>query len=218
MNDATANRRRRWMLAVVLIAAVGAGIAASGLARAAVSNGASTGAATADTSTSWVTSPLISQFANSQGISQLSVLVSAGSGSTSSAVIVGSNAAGDSCWTLAYAMGGLGGPFRCGMPLGAAPGAPDAADVVRLYCETSGDATSTTPTSASCIGFLSANAASVQVKLAGGSTQAVTVTNGAFAYQADTPGELPTAVVAYDSGGGVVAQKNVVLAQGPGNG
>ena len=160
---------------------------------------------------------MLEQFAQTAGINNLSVLVSAGSGETSSAVIVGTNGAGQSCWTIMFAGGGAGGPFRCGSKPGQDPGEPADQEVLRIVCETTGSAGSDSAESASCIGFADSAIATVRVNLADGSSREVNVQNGVFAYQADSSGTLPQTIIGNDSSGQAVAQRAVVLAVGPGN-
>lgn len=214
------NRRpNKWFmggaLALIAAASAGAAIASSGTASSTVSGSASTTA----TTTEYLDTPLVQQLASEGSVGSLKVLVSAGPaslGSNSSAVIVGVNSAGQSCWTVVGGGGETGGGFRCGTQVGQEGGEPADQQVLRVGCETSGSAGSTTADSASCIGFVGSNVAIVDAKLSDGSTQAMTLIDGAFAYAAGTSGKLPTAFTASDASGQVVGQQDVSLSSGLG--
>lgn len=216
----SAKRSKKWYLGGVGLAvtagATATVIVVTGFANASAHSTSSSAGGTAGTAetasaSAWLNSSMVQNLAQGEGISNVGVLASAGIGANSSAVIVGSNNAGDSCWTVLFAMGAAGGPFRCGSQPGDDPGESADQQVLRVSCEASGSSGSTTPDSASCIGFANATIATVQVKLMNGSSASVPVTQGAFAFQADTPGTLPTAVVGESSSGQAVAQRDVVL-------
>lgn len=114
-----------------------------------------------------------------------------------------------------FAMGGAGGPFRCGTRPGQDPGESAGEQTLRIVCETTGSAGSTTAESANCIGFAASNIANVRVSLVDGSSENVAVQGGAFAYQANSAGALPVSIVGDDSSGTAVAQRTVALASGP---
>jgi hypothetical protein len=215
-------RRNKWLMggAIALIAAAAAGggiaFASSGSSPPYAHSGTVSPAA-ADSGSGYIQSSLVQHFAAQDGVGALKVLVSAGpgsAGSNSSAVIVGRNSAGQSCWTVVGAGGAVGGMFRCGTQVGDEPGEPADQAVLRVGCETSGSAGSTAAESASCIGFVGPTVAAVVATLADGSTQSMSVAGGAFAYAASTNDKLPTAFVASDASGQTVGRQAVSLANG----
>lgn len=165
----------------------------------------------------YLQAPLVKQLASSGAVQGLRVVVSADSGApgNSSALIAGTNATGDQCWTVVAGGGGVGGPFQCGSQVGSEPGETAAEQLLRAGCQTSGGPESTTASAASCIGFVGQNVTKIAVSLAGGSSQTLAVTDGAFAYAADSPDLLPVAFVAYGSDGSVLARQDVSLSGGP---
>jgi hypothetical protein len=174
----------------------------------------------ADSGSGYLQSSLVQQLAAQSSVGSLKVLVSAGPGtpgSNSSAVILGMNNAGQSCWTVVNAGGGIGAPFRCGGQIGQEAGEPADLQTLRVGCATSGTASETSADSASCIGFVGSNVATVTATLSDGSTQTMTLTDGAFAYAASTSGKLPTSFTAADAGG-QLGRQDVTLASGLSNG
>ena len=160
---------------------------------------------------------MVQKLASQGGINALKVLVSAGSGSlgsNSSALVTGVNAAGQSCWTVVAAGGALGGQFRCGGQLGQEPGEPADLKILRVGCEMSGSAGTTTASSASCIGFVGSTVATVNATLADGSTQPISLTNGAFAYAATSGDTVPTGFTALDANGNTVGHQDVSASNG----
>jgi hypothetical protein len=158
----------------------------------------------------------VRQFAASQGIGDLRVLVSAGGGFQSSAVIVGTNHSGDGCWTVVAAHGAAGGAFRCGSLPGVEQGEPPAQRIFRVGCGTSGRAGSATADAASCIGFVGPTVASVKAQLVDGSIVTLRVTEGAFAYAGRKHDTLPASFSAYDTNGHEIGHQAVILASGLG--
>jgi hypothetical protein len=209
------------MLATVLLVAAGGAATVTAVSRSANSLGSSS-PPTSMPSTSqpaYLAAPLVQQLASNNGVQDLKVLISADSGQpgNSSAVIVGTNGAGQSCWTVVGGGGGIGSPFRCGSQPGHDQGEPADQEVLRAGCDTSGGRGSATADAASCIGFVGSNVATVEVNLTGGSSHTLTVTDGAFAYAADTSGLLPTSFVAYGASGQVLARQDIILASSLGN-
>ena len=157
---------------------------------------------------------IVRRFASAQGIRDLRVLVSAGSGANSSAVIVGRNRTGVGCWTVVAGLGAAGGAFRCGTPPGVERGEPAAARTFRVGCKTSGRAGSATADAGSCIGFVGSRVARVEAKLVNGMVRSVPTTEGAFAYAGGRPQQLPVAFTAFDASGREVGHQGIVLASG----
>lgn len=202
-------------VAAVLAAAIG-GIAANNHASASATRAGSvlkavSSQASPSVNAAFLQGTVVRTFVAQAGIQGPHILVSAGSGTDSSAVIVGTNAAGQSCWTISVGQGEGGGPFRCGSAPGSEPGETAAQQVLNVACQTSGAAGSATADAGSCIGFVGENVASVNAKLAEGAIQPLTLTDGAFAYGSSVAGELPTSFVAYDASGQVVARQDIVL-------
>lgn len=160
--------------------------------------------------------PVVRQFAAAQGIQDLRVLVSAGSGTNGSAVIVGSNRSGEECWTVVAALGAAGGAFRCGTSPGVEQGEPAAQRTFRVGCETSGRAGSASADAGSCIGFVGPSVARVEATLVDGSTSTLPLTEGAFAYAGQSRDTLPVSFSAYSEGGQEVGHQDIVLASGLG--
>jgi len=205
------------VLGIIAVAAVGAGVAIASAGSGRSPSSGSTANATTSPGMGYLESSLVHQFATRGGVGSLKVLVSAGpgsAGSNSSAVIVGKNSAGQSCWTVVAAGGGVGGEFRCGTQVGQEPGEPADQQVLRVGCQTSGSAGSTTADSASCIGFVGSNVATVSATLSDGSTQQMNLANGAFAYAASTSDKLPTGFTASDASGQTVGHQDVSLSSG----
>lgn len=206
----------RWLVggAVGLMAVAVAG----GVAFASAGVGSSSaGAANAVTTSGsdYTQASLVQQLATAGGVTGLEVLVSAGPGSVgsnSSAVIVGTDTAGQRCWTAVGSGGGVGGPFRCGTQPGEEPGAT-AVQQLRVGCQTSGSVGSATASSVSCIGFVGSNVSAVNATLSDGSTQQMTLTDGAFAYAASSADKLPTTFTASDASGQTVSQRAVSLSK-----
>lgn len=141
------------------------------------------------------------------------MLVSAGSGFDSSAVIVGTDRSGQVCWTVVAALGSAGGAFRCGTRPGVEQGEPAAARTFRVGCGTSGSAKSTTADAASCIGFVGSSVVKVKARLTDGSTRVLPVTEGAFAYAGEGSDQLPASFSAFDASGQEVGHQAIVLAR-----
>jgi hypothetical protein len=209
----------KWLIggAVALLAAAGGGVAAAGLGNASHPQIRIATDSTASSGTDYLQSPLVQAFATQDNVGSLKVLVSAGPGtlgSNSSAVIIGVNGAGQNCWTVVAGGGGAGAGFRCGGELGQEPGESADRQVLRVGCQTSGSAGSTTADSASCIGFVGSTVSSVNAMLSDGSTQSMTLTDGAFAYAASTSDKLPTGFTASDASGQTVGHQEVSLSSG----
>lgn len=206
----------RWLIggavAMIAVAAAGGGIAMASAGVGSSPNSGSTAPATTSSGADYLQTPVVQRFASQGGVTGLKVLVSAGpgsSGTNSSAVIVGTNSAGQSCWTVVGDGGAVGGPFRCGGQVGQEAGEPADQQILRVGCETSGGADSTSADSVSCIGFVGSTVATVDAKLADGSTQSISVTDGAFAYSASTSDKLPTSFTASGANGQVVGQQSI---------
>lgn len=205
--------RRRTALGVGAVVVLGAAVVAA----VALGGGATSptrAAATVSTTTGWLGTTAVQQFASEDSVGNLSVLVSAGSGTNGIAVVTGTNTAGENCWTLVQFGGAVGSPFRCGTAVGTGVGDPRDNEL-RVVCQTSGAPGSSTADSAGCLGFVvGANVSSVAVKLNDGSMQPVTVKSGAFVYAASTADQLPAAFTASDASGQAVDQQSVSLAKG----
>jgi len=205
--------RCRTGLAVGIVVVLGAAVAAA-VVLGSRSTSPTRAAATVSTTTGWLGTTAVQQFANEDSVGNLSVLVSAGSGTNGLAVVTGTNTSGENCWTLVQFGGAVGSPFRCGTPVGTDVGDPRDNEL-RVVCQTSGGPGSSTADSAGCLGFVvGSNVASVAVKLSDGSTRSVTVKSGAFAYAASTADQLPAAFTASDASGQAVDQQAVSLAKG----
>lgn len=179
-------------------------------------SGGSTSGSPTTSSAAFLRGRLVRQFAAVQDIQGLRVLVSAGSGTNSSAVIVGTDLSGEECWTVVAALGEAGGGFRCGTSPGVEQGEPAALRTFRVGCQTSGRAGAGSADAASCIGFVGPSVAKVEAKLVDGSTSALPVTEGAFAYAGPTRDALPVSFSAYSAGGQEVGRQDIVLASGLG--
>lgn len=201
---------------IAVSAATSLGLVLDGHARAAAKTASSrqtAASASPTTSAAFLQGPAVQRLATQAGVTSPQVLVSAGTGTDSSAVVIGADASGHSCWSISSSLGASATPFTCGGRVGEEAGEPAGLDVLNVGCETSGSA-GTSANAGSCVGFVGTSVVNVVVTLADGSTQSISPTDGAFAYAANTPGQLPTSFTAYDADRDVVGQENIQLPNG----